>query len=191
MGKHWNPETQNQNPNPNPNPNLFPNPVPPPAITTKLSASPTSINLGQSSTLTWSTTGATSVSISGVGNVALSGTEVVNPKVSTNYTLTATAANGEFENTTVTVLVAGTPAPSPVVPPAVASPKKATEQLNILSDVAAVKGTLSAIAADARAEYEKLPEIARGEFHAAINALEAKWNVYMGQTHTLFGSGRK
>ena len=53
-------------------------------------ATPSTINAGQSSTLEWSTQNATSVSISSIGTVAASGTNSVSPTVTTTYTLTAT-----------------------------------------------------------------------------------------------------
>jgi hypothetical protein len=67
-------------------------------------ANPTSIALGQSSTLAWSTTGATSVTISSIGTVPLNGTDPVSPTATTTYTLTATNANGSVSaNATVVV----------------------------------------------------------------------------------------
>jgi hypothetical protein len=71
-------------------------------------ASPTSITSGQSSTLSWSISGATSASISSVGSVAVSGSTTVSPTVTTSYTLTATNSNGSVStNVTVTVSSGG------------------------------------------------------------------------------------
>ncbi|HTB10449.1 MAG TPA: OmpA family protein [Bryobacteraceae bacterium] len=67
-------------------------------------ANPTSITAGQSATLAWSTTNATTVTISSIGSVALNGTDPVSPTVTTTYTLTATNANGSV-NATATVTV--------------------------------------------------------------------------------------
>ncbi|MCX6875879.1 MAG: hypothetical protein NTW21_19020 [Verrucomicrobia bacterium] len=70
------------------------------------SASPTKINNGESSTLAWSVTNATGVSIdNGVGTVAASGSLVVSPTATTTYTLTATAAGGYSTTSTATVAV--------------------------------------------------------------------------------------
>jgi hypothetical protein len=68
-------------------------------------ASPTTITVGESSTLSWSVTDATTVTIDhGVGAVALSGTTTVSPITTTTYTLTATNAAGSVTaQTTVTV----------------------------------------------------------------------------------------
>jgi peptidoglycan-associated lipoprotein len=73
-----------------------PPPAPPtPAPTIALSASPAAIEKGQSSTLTWSTTNASSVTISGgVGTVEASGNRNVSPSESTTYTARASGAGG-------------------------------------------------------------------------------------------------
>jgi PKD repeat protein len=73
--------------------------------TATFSASPQTINSGQSATLTWSTSGATAVSINqGIGTVTTSGTRTVSPAATTTYTLTATNANGSVtQSVTVTV----------------------------------------------------------------------------------------
>ncbi|MDO8514576.1 MAG: peptidoglycan-binding protein, partial [bacterium] len=67
----------------------------PPAPICSLTASPSSITAGQSSTLTWSTTNASSASINqSVGTVTTSGSRAVSPSATTQYTLTATGAGG-------------------------------------------------------------------------------------------------
>ena len=77
--------------------------------TAKLTASPSTITAGQTSTLTWSTTNATAVSIDqGIGAVSASGTTVVSPMNTTQYTLTATGPGGTANaTTTVTVQAMG------------------------------------------------------------------------------------
>ena len=79
----------------------------PPAvpIINSFSASPSTITLGESSTLSWSVTDATSVTIDHtIGSVALTGTTAVNPTTTTTYTLTATNTAGSVTaGTTVTV----------------------------------------------------------------------------------------
>ncbi len=77
-----------------------------PAATLTFAASPTSIIAGQSSTLSWTSTNATSVSIdNGVGKVAVpSGTVNVSPGATTTYTATATGPGGSI-TATVTVTV--------------------------------------------------------------------------------------
>jgi hypothetical protein len=70
-------------------------------------ASPSQIQPGQSSTLSWNVTNATAVTITGLGNVSLAGSQSVQPTQTTTYTLTATNANGT-STATATVTV-GTP----------------------------------------------------------------------------------
>ncbi len=74
--------------------------------TVTLSANPGTICRGGSSMLTWSSTNATSVSISpGIGSVALSGSEEVSPTSTTTYTATATnPAGSNTDQATVTVI---------------------------------------------------------------------------------------
>ena len=58
-------------------------------------ANPVTINRGDSATLTWATTRATSVSINnGVGSVAVDGSYTVSPLENTTYTLIANGAGG-------------------------------------------------------------------------------------------------
>ena len=74
-------------------------------IINSFSVTPTTITAGESSTLSWSVTDATSVSIDhAIGSVALSGTTAVNPTTTTTYTLTATNSAGSV-NATTTVTV--------------------------------------------------------------------------------------
>ena len=80
-----------------------------------LTASPTTITLGQSSTLTWSSTDETSCTAGGAwsGSESTSGTQVVTPIATgtTSFTLTCTGASGSA-NASVTVSVQ---APLPTV----------------------------------------------------------------------------
>ena len=77
--------------------------TPPPLPTiASFSASPAAIIAGQSSTLTWTTSGATSVTLS--GSTATSSPATVTPASTTTYTLTATNSTGSVTATaTVTV----------------------------------------------------------------------------------------
>jgi F5/8 type C domain len=76
----------------------------PPSVT--LSATPASIAAGQSSTLTWSATNATSCSAAAAWttSTATSGSQTVKPTSTTTYTMTCTGAGGTTSaSTTVTV----------------------------------------------------------------------------------------
>jgi len=66
----------------------------PPAQFTSCSVSPMNIMAGESATITYATSNADTVTISGIGNVATSGTQVVSPTQTTNYTVTANNARG-------------------------------------------------------------------------------------------------
>ena len=88
------------------------NPPPPPPPTASFSVSPTSIQTGQSATLSWTTTHATSVQIDGIGTVQPNGSESVSPSASTTYDLTAQGAGGTLD---VTTQLTVTPPPSPTM----------------------------------------------------------------------------
>ena len=96
-----------------------PAPAPPPASpTVTLQASPATINKGDSSTLTWSSTNATQLSIAPeVGTVAPEGSTKVSPGDTTTYTITATGPGGST-NAAATVTVTAPPPPPPPPKPA-------------------------------------------------------------------------
>lgn len=80
------------------------------APTATISADPTAIDQGQSVVLNWRTTNASSVSIDGIGTVAVNGTQTVTPASSTNFHLVAKGDGGTTEaNVRVTVRVATVP----------------------------------------------------------------------------------
>jgi hypothetical protein len=90
--------------------------LPPPPKINSFSANPGTINSGQSSTLTWTITSATSASIDqGVGTVnPTSGSTSVSPVTTTTYTLTATNPSG-FVTAQVTVTVNNATIPPVIV----------------------------------------------------------------------------
>jgi peptidoglycan-associated lipoprotein len=74
--------------------------------TATISADPLSIDLGQSVVLNWRTTNASSVSIDGIGDVPVNGTQTVSPASSTNFHLVAKGDGGTTDaNIRVTVRV--------------------------------------------------------------------------------------
>jgi peptidoglycan-associated lipoprotein len=97
-----------------------PSPPPPPpplsntgaAPTADLSVSPSSIAPGGSASLVWHTSGATDVSIEGLGQVATSGTQTVKPTESTTYHLVARGDGGSTD-ATARVTVGGDVTPQP------------------------------------------------------------------------------
>jgi hypothetical protein len=93
-------------------------------------ASPTTINAGQSATLQWATSGVTSVSIdAGVGTVAQAGTATVSPATTTIYTLTAVGSSG---SPTATVTVTVVPAGIPIITSFTATPTTITAGENAI-----------------------------------------------------------
>ena len=81
-----------------------PPPPPPPTMTSSaptadITATPTSVNPGDSVILTWHTQGANDVSIEGMGAVASAGTQTVRPTESTNYHLIAHGDGGTADAT--------------------------------------------------------------------------------------------
>jgi peptidoglycan-associated lipoprotein len=96
-----------------------PAPAPAPARpTVTLQASPTSVNKGDSSTLSWNSTDATQLTIAPeVGAVTAQGTTKVTPSDSTTYTITAAGPGGSTSATaSVTVNAPPPPPPAPTGP---------------------------------------------------------------------------
>ena len=71
----------------------------------RFAASPLTIQPGGQSTLSWTTTGATTVAISGVGAVNANGSTTVSPAQTTTYILTASTADGHSVTAPITVTV--------------------------------------------------------------------------------------
>lgn len=93
-----------------------PPPPPPARPTVTLQANPTSLDKGGSSTLSWSSTNATQLTISPeVGAVAPEGSTKVTPSDSTTYTITASGPGGSAD-ASVRVTVAAPPPPPPSTP---------------------------------------------------------------------------
>lgn len=97
-----------------------------PAPAGTLTASPTVISLGGSSTLTWGTTNATTITIDhGVGAVAASGSMAVSPTSTTTYTLTATGPGGTITRTATVTVISPAPTASLTATPTVVAPAQA------------------------------------------------------------------
>ena len=92
-------------------------------VIASFSAEPSTIERGQSSTLTWSITGATDMNIDqGVGPVQSQGSRQVSPNNSTTYTLTARGPGGtDSRSATVTVSSPAPPPPPPNTGPRLSS----------------------------------------------------------------------
>jgi peptidoglycan-associated lipoprotein len=141
-----------------------PAPAPPPATpTVTLQASNTMIQAGQSSTLTWSSTNATTLAIApGVGTVAPEGTQSVSPTESTTYTITATGPGGSAD-ASARVTVSAPP------PPAAPEPSMTLEQM-FSSQVADAYFDLDSadIRADARVALAKTADFLKAHPEAKV-----------------------
>jgi hypothetical protein len=95
-----------------------PNPIPPagtPPVILEFSSNPSAINSGSPSTLFWTVTGATLVSIDqGIGQVDFVGIKVVSPTTSTVYTISATNSAGTVTGSAVTTVNAAPLPPAPI-----------------------------------------------------------------------------
>src|SRR5579864_1523033 len=90
-----------------------PPPPAPPAPTASISVSPSSVQAGQSATLSWQTSNATDVSIDGIGAVQPNGSQSVSPSDSTTYHLVAKGTGGSQEATTRLTVTQPPPPPPP------------------------------------------------------------------------------
>ncbi len=162
-------------PPPPPPPQVEKQAPPPPAAPTitEFVAEPSSIERGQSSTLRWSVSDATNISIdNGIGTVQATANRRVFPSDSTTYTLTATGPGGT-KTASATVNVAAPPPP----PPAPAAPKANLEQM------------LSSNVADAYFDYDKsdIREDARAVLTRDADALKAIFNDFPNASITIEG----
>lgn len=87
--------------------------VKPPMPTISLKADPSAIDLGRNTVLSWVATNASTVTISGLGEVPASGQREVSPRVSTTYTANAI---GEGGNASASARVTVTEPPPPPAP---------------------------------------------------------------------------
>lgn len=94
-----------------------PPPPPPPAAarpTVSLQANPTSVNKGDSTTLSWTSTDATQLTISpDVGAVTAQGSSKITPSDSTTYTITASGPGGSADSSARVTVSAPPPPPPP------------------------------------------------------------------------------
>lgn len=155
-------------PPPPPPPPAAPAPPPPKApVIAQFTAEPSSIERGQSATLRWSVSDATSVSIDqGIGTVQATGNRRVFPSDSTAYTMTATGPGG---STTARATVNVTAPPPPPPPPA---PPKATLSERLAAEVqdAYFDYDKSDIREDARATLTKNADALKTIFQEFPNA---------------------
>jgi hypothetical protein len=100
-----------------------PKSLPVPPVINEFKANPNTISIGGSSSMNWSVSNGTSITIEpAVGSVALLGNIKISPSSTTTYTLTATNADSCITTSiTVVVTYSISPPPPPLSPPAEAS----------------------------------------------------------------------
>jgi peptidoglycan-associated lipoprotein len=157
------------------------------AVIGSFTAEPSTIVKGESSTLRWSVSNATSVSIdNGIGTVQASGSRVVSPTENTTYRMTASGAGGDAV-AAVTVYVTTPPPPPP--PPAPAKPSL-DQRLSEVQDVY-FDYDKSEVREDARAILQKDADLIKAilsDFPSAVITLEghcdergsAEYNLGLG-----------
>ena len=92
-------------------------PTPTPAPTVHLTAEPSTIERGQSVTLSWTSQNATDLTLDpGVGRVQAQGSTTVTPQESITYTLTASGPGGSVTETARVTVTAPPPAAPPEAP---------------------------------------------------------------------------
>jgi hypothetical protein len=104
---------------------------------------------GSPLTLSWNTSGCTNVSITGLNNVSISGSQTVYPTYSTNYTLTAYGQNGQAQSQTIYVNVN-----SPIVTPIYNACAVTTVATNVTTNSAQLNGLISGGSGSASTYFE-------------------------------------
>lgn len=108
---------------------LIVNPQP---VTINFEVNPATLSAGGYSTLTWNVVGATSVSMDqGIGQVPLTGSKLVNPQVTTTYTLTASNVGGTSSRSVTLVVNPPIVASITVSPSTILPGQSATLQWNV------------------------------------------------------------
>jgi hypothetical protein len=84
---------------------VAPPPAPAPVTAVSLAANPTSVNAGQSSTLSWDATNATSCTFRNFAASGLAGSAVVKPSVTTTYSISCSGKSGSAKATASVAVV--------------------------------------------------------------------------------------
>ncbi len=151
----------------------------PPTISS-FNASPGSIALGQSSTLSWSVSGATSLSISPNIGAVTGGSLTVTPTTTTSYTLTATNAAGSVSAMVIVNVTA--PPLAPIIGSFTATPSSITAgqssllswsvsgatSLSISPNVGVVTGSNLAVAPNTTTSYTLTATNAAGSVRSTV-----------------------
>lgn len=145
--------------------------------TATFSASRTTINKGQSVTLSWSTYRASSVSISSVGSVAKSGSKVVKPSFTYTYTLKATGPGGTVRKSIkITVKVPSSSSPTTTTttaaPTPPADPKSVTFLQLSFSPLPELSGKVDLAVSIERTKFKKTITISKGSTSVGLKIPE-------------------
>jgi peptidoglycan-associated lipoprotein len=157
------------------------------AVIASFTAEPSTIVKGESSTLRWSVTNATTLTIDGgIGTVQASGSRPVSPTENTTYRMTASGTGGDAV-AAVTVYVTNPPPP----PPPAEAPKESMEQrLSQVQDIY-FDYDKSEVREDARAVLQRDADVIKAiltDFPSAVITLEghcdergsAEYNLGLG-----------
>ena len=157
------------------------------AVIASFTAEPSTIVKGESSTLRWSVSNGTTVTIDGgIGTVEASGSRAVSPTENTTYRMTASGTGGDAV-AAVTVYVTN----PPPAPPAAEAPKESMEQrLSQVQDIY-FDYDKSEVREDARATLQKDADAIKAiltDFPSAVITLEghcdergsAEYNLGLG-----------
>jgi peptidoglycan-associated lipoprotein len=174
-------------PPPPPAPTAVAAPAAKAATVNSFTAEPSTIVRGDTSTLRWSVSDATSVTIdNGIGTVPASGSRSVSPTDNATYRMTATGAGGDAV-AAVTVYVTNPPPP----PPPPAAPKASLEQrLGEVQDIL-FDYDKSEVREDARAVLQRNADVLKAilsDFPSAVVTIEgncdergsAEYNLGLG-----------
>ncbi len=138
---------------------VTPPPAPPTAPTATLTATPSVVQQGQATTLTWQTTSATDTNIEGLGTVPPSGSRSLAPGSSQTYTLVAKGAGGTVEaSTRVTVNPAAAKA-TPTSPGEVDNFAKSLKDVFFDYDVANIRADETPVTTNDAGLLARHPEV--------------------------------
>jgi hypothetical protein len=160
--------------------------------TVSISATPETIQVGESSTLLWTSTNAQNAYIdNGIGIVSVNGSTTVSPEHTTTYAITVTGPNGSA-STHATVSVLGNPEPQPegyfgeqyedLIPPDATvesyDPKRFSVIAGLVQDLAASPIADVAVTIHSHPEYGTVTTDAEGRFSIPVEGGDTTTLVY-------------